>query len=112
VEAMDRALHRALEIFYPTLAEIRLTDYKVRILDEEAGTTAVTRVLITSSDGKRHWGTVGVSENIIEASWRALIESMEYKLKKTRNSSNVQKNYHFRHDPEGRRAVSGRINDR
>ena len=82
VEAMDRALHRALEIFYPALANIRLTDYKVRILDEEAGTTAVTRVLITSSDGKRHWGTVGVSENIIEASWRALIESMEYKLKK------------------------------
>lgn len=82
VEAMDRALHRALELFYPALADIRLTDYKVRILNEEAGTTAVTRVLINSTDGKRHWGTVGVSENIIEASWRALVESMEYKLKK------------------------------
>ncbi len=82
VEAMDRALHRALETFYPQLAHIRLTDYKVRILNEEAGTTAVTRVLITSSDGKMHWGTVGVSGNIIEASWRALVESVEYKLKK------------------------------
>lgn len=82
VEAMDRALHRALETFYPQLADIRLTDYKVRILNEEAGTTAVTRVLMTSSDGTRHWGTVGVSANIIEASWRALVESMEYKLKK------------------------------
>ena len=82
VEAMDRALHRALETFYPALSDIRLTDYKVRILNEEAGTTAITRVLITSTDGKRHWGTVGVSQNIIEASWRALVESMEYKLKK------------------------------
>ena len=82
VEAMDRALHRALEGFYPSLAEIKLTDYKVRILDEEAGTTAITRVLITSTDGRRHWGTVGVSENIIEASWRALVESLEFKLKK------------------------------
>jgi 2-isopropylmalate synthase len=82
VEAMDRALHKALENFYPSISDIRLTDFKVRILDEEAGTTAITRVLITSTDGIRHWGTVGVSENIIEASWRALIESLEYKLKK------------------------------
>ena len=82
VEAMDRALHKALETFYPSIATIRLTDYKVRILDEEAGTTAVTRVLITSTDGNRHWGTVGVSANIIEASWRALVESLEYKIKK------------------------------
>ena len=82
VEAMDRALHKALETFYPEIADIRLTDYKVRILDEQAGSTAVTRVLVTSSDGKRHWGTVGVSQNIIEASWRALVESLEYKLKK------------------------------
>ncbi len=82
VEAMDRALHKALETFYPGISGIRLTDYKVRILDEQAGSTAVTRVLITSSDGLRHWGTVGVSQNIIEASWRALVESLEYKLKK------------------------------
>ncbi len=82
VEAMDKALHRALETFYPVLTSIRLTDFKVRILDEEAGTKAITRVLITSTDDDRHWSTVGVSENIIEASWRALVESMEYKLKK------------------------------
>ncbi|MCG8454338.1 MAG: citramalate synthase [Spirochaetales bacterium] len=82
VEAMDMALRKALGAFYPSLADIRLTDYKVRILNEEAGTTATTRVLINSSDGKRRWGTVGVSENIIEASWRALVDSMEYKLKK------------------------------
>ncbi|OQX29937.1 MAG: citramalate synthase [Spirochaeta sp. LUC14_002_19_P3] len=88
VEAMDRALHKALEVFYPQLADIRLTDFKVRILDEEAGTKAITRVLITSTDGKRHWGTVGVSENIIEASWRALTESIEYKLKKDEEENN------------------------
>ncbi len=88
VEAMDRALHKALETFYPGISGIRLTDYKVRILDEEAGSTAITRVLITSSDGKRHWGTVGVSENIIEASWRALVESLEYKLKKDEEDNN------------------------
>ena len=82
VEAIDQALHRALEAFYPRLSDIRLTDFKVRILDEEAGTKAIARVLITSTDGERHWGTVGVSESIIEASWRALVESMEYKLKK------------------------------
>ena len=82
VEAMDRALHRALETFYPTLSKIRLTDFKVRILDEEAGTKAITRVLVNSSDGTMRWGTVGVSQNIIEASWRALVESIEYKLKK------------------------------
>jgi len=82
VEAMDRALHKALETFYPGIADIGLTDYKVRILDEQAGSTAVTRVLITSSDGVHHWGTVGVSQNIVEASWRALVESLEYKLKK------------------------------
>ncbi|MCK5250967.1 MAG: citramalate synthase, partial [Spirochaetaceae bacterium] len=88
VEAMDRALHRALETFYPNISGIRLTDYKVRILNEEAGSNAITRVLITCSDGKRHWGTVGVSVNIIEASWRALVESLEYKLKKDEEEKN------------------------
>jgi len=82
VDAMDRALHKALENFYPSIRVIRLTDFKVRILDEEAGTKAVTRVLINSTDGHLHWGTVGVSQNIIEASWRALVESIEFKLKK------------------------------
>ncbi|VDA99046.1 (R)-citramalate synthase [Olavius algarvensis spirochete endosymbiont] len=82
VEAMDRALHKALENFYPSIRDIRLTDFKVRILDEEAGTKAVTRVLISSTDGHLRWSTVGVSQNIIEASWRALVESIEFKLKK------------------------------
>lgn len=86
VEAMAKALHRALEVFYPQLADIKLTDFKVRILDEEAGIKAITRVLITSTDGVRHWGTVGVSDNIIEASWRALVESMEFKLKKDKEN--------------------------
>jgi 2-isopropylmalate synthase len=82
VEAMDKALRKALEVFYPSLSSIRLSDYKVRILNEEGGTKAITRVLISSTDGERHWGTVGVSENIIEASWRALVESLIFKLKK------------------------------
>lgn len=82
VEAMDRALHKALEHFYPSIRDIRLTDFKVRILNEEAGTKALTRVLINSTDEHLRWGTVGVSQNIIEASWRALIESIEFKLKK------------------------------
>jgi 2-isopropylmalate synthase len=88
VEAMDRALRKALEKFYPQLSVVRLTDYKVRILNEEDATRAVTRVLVNSTDGKRHWGTVGVSENIIEASWRALVESMVYKLKKDEEEQN------------------------
>jgi len=80
VEALDRAVRKALEKFYPSLKNTKLTDYKVRILNEQAGTRATTRVLIESSDGKRRWGTVGVSPNIIEASWTALLESLEYKL--------------------------------
>ncbi|PLV59270.1 citramalate synthase [Thermotoga sp. KOL6] len=82
VEALDRAVRKALEKFYPSLKNTRLADYKVRILNEQAGTRATTRVLIESSDGKRRWGTVGVSPNIIEASWIALLESLEYKLHK------------------------------
>jgi len=82
VDAMNKALHKALENFYPLIRDIRLTDFKVRILNEEAGTKAVTRVLINSTDGHLHWGTVGVSQNIIEASWRALVESIEFRLKK------------------------------
>lgn len=82
VEAMDIALHKALESFYPSVSEIRLTDFKVRILDGKSGTKAITRVLIQSTDGEKIWSTVGVSESIIEASWHALVESIEYKLKK------------------------------
>jgi 2-isopropylmalate synthase len=78
VNALDSALRAALVRFFPRLATVRLTDYKVRILDSVTGTAARTRVLIESTDGKEEWGTVGVSENIIEASLQALTDSMEY----------------------------------
>jgi len=78
VNALDRALRAAIVDRHPDLAEIELTNYKVRILDETHGTGAVTRVLLDSSDGDREWGTIGVSENIIEASWEALVDSLEY----------------------------------
>jgi len=80
VEALDKALRKALEKFYPSIKEVKLTDYKVRILNETAGTEASPRVLIESTDGKRKWGTVGVSPNIIEASWLALADALKYKL--------------------------------
>ncbi len=80
VNALDSALRKALKDFYPQIAEVALTDYNVRILDPETATAAKTRVLIESSDGKARWGTVGVSENIIEASWEALADGVEYKL--------------------------------
>jgi 2-isopropylmalate synthase len=82
VNALDHALRKALEEFYPSLKTMKLLDYKVRILDESAGTGAKTRVLITSGDGEETWGTVGVAENIIEASWQALVDSIEYKLRR------------------------------
>ncbi|HEX7244664.1 MAG TPA: citramalate synthase [Solirubrobacterales bacterium] len=78
VNALDRALRTAIGARYPHLADIELTNYKVRILDEAHGTDAVTRVLLDSADGKREWGTIGVSENIIEASWEALVDSLVY----------------------------------
>jgi 2-isopropylmalate synthase len=78
VNALDRALRAAITEHHPHLADIELTNYKVRILDESHGTGAVTRVLLDSSDGEREWGTIGVSENIIEASWDALVDSLEY----------------------------------
>jgi 2-isopropylmalate synthase len=78
VNALDRALRGAITDRHPHLADIELTNYKVRILDSDHGTGAVTRVLLDSSDGEREWGTIGVSENIIEASWEALVESLEY----------------------------------
>lgn len=81
VNALDHALRKALEEFYPNLKEMSLLDYKVRILDESKGTGAKTRVLITSGDGDETWGTVGVADNIIEASWQALVDSIEYKLR-------------------------------
>ena len=84
VNALDNALRKALERFYPALRDVHLTDYKVRVLDTQAGTAAKVRVLIEASDGHGHWGTVGVSENIIQASWEALTDSLEYKLYKDR----------------------------
>ena len=82
VNALDHALRKALEEFYPNLREMHLVDYKVRILDETSGTAAKTRVLITSADGEETWGTVGVAWNIIDASWQALVDSVEYKLRR------------------------------
>jgi 2-isopropylmalate synthase len=82
VNALDNALRKALKNFYPTLSKMHLSDFKVRILDEKAGTAAVTRVIIQSQDEKSAWSTIGVSENIIEASWQALADSIEYKLLK------------------------------
>jgi 2-isopropylmalate synthase len=80
VNALDRALRKAILSRYPVLSKITLTDFKVRVLDEKKGTAAVVRVLIESSDGERSWGTIGVSENIIEASWQALEDSIIYGL--------------------------------
>jgi 2-isopropylmalate synthase len=78
VNALDRALRDAIGELYPHLGEIELVDYKVRILDSHHGTGAVTRVLLDASDGQQSWGAIGVSENIIEASWEALVDSLEY----------------------------------
>jgi 2-isopropylmalate synthase len=82
VSALDRALRKSLTTFFPCIKDIRLTDYKVRVLNPKGATDAKVRVLIESSDGHDTWGTVGVSENLIEASWQALVDSITYKLKK------------------------------
>jgi 2-isopropylmalate synthase len=80
VNALDSALRAALVQFYPQVKKVQLTDYKVRILDSTTGTAARTRALIESTDGEDEWGTVGVDDNIIEASLQALVDSMEYRL--------------------------------
>jgi len=80
VNALDQALRKALLQFYPDLSAVKLIDYKVRILEETAGTASQVRVLIESSDGRENWRTVGSSTNIIEASWLALADSIEYWL--------------------------------
>jgi 2-isopropylmalate synthase len=82
VNALDGALRKALESSFPQLRELHLIDYKVRIVNAKAGTAAKVRVIIESRDKSSTWGTVGVSENIIEASWLALVDSVEYKLQK------------------------------
>ncbi|MCX7843442.1 MAG: citramalate synthase [Clostridia bacterium] len=82
VNALDKALRKALERFYPSIRQMKLTDYKVRVLDSESATAAKVRVLIESSDGREAWTTIGVSTDIIDASWKALVDSIEYKLLK------------------------------
>ncbi|MGE5582815.1 MAG: citramalate synthase [Bacillota bacterium] len=96
VNALDSAIRKALLRFYPEITDINLTDFKVRVLDENRGTAAKVRVLIESSDGRSTWGTVGVSENLIEASWEALVDSIEYGilLKKAQMEAvTVEKSY-------------------
>ncbi len=85
VNALDNALRKALERFYPEIREMKLTDYKVRVLDSQSATAAKVRVLIETTDGKDVWTTIGVSTDIIHASWKALVDSIEYKLIKDRS---------------------------
>jgi len=80
VNALDGALRRALMHFYPVLQQVKLHDYKVRVIDGNAATAAKVRVLISSTDGRKSWSTLGVSEDIIDASRAALVDSIEYKL--------------------------------
>ena len=89
VDALNNALKKALVRFYPELSKVKLTDYKVRVLNEQDGTTAKVRVLIESSDGVNSWSTIGVSENIIEATWQALRDSFNYRLMKTEMKQKV-----------------------
>ena len=91
VNALDNAIRKALEKFYPKLKEVRLLDYKVRVLPAGQGTASATRVLIESGDKESRWGTVGVSDNIIDASYQALIDSIEFKLHKGEEAENVKK---------------------
>jgi len=87
VAALDNALRKALEKFYPEIKEMHLSDYKVRVLNEKGGTGAMVRVLVDQKNNTEHWGTVGVSTNIIEASWQAMVDGIEFMLfkRKARN---------------------------
>jgi len=85
VNALDKALRKALTGFYPEIDKMRLSDYKVRVINAKAATSAKVRVLIESGDEQKTWNTVGVSENIIEASWQALTDSISYYLMKKTN---------------------------
>jgi len=91
VNALDNALRKALEKFYPKLKDVKLHDYKVRVLPAGQGTASAIRVLIESGDKESRWGTVGVSSNVIEASYQALIDSIEYKLHKEEEAGVVKK---------------------
>lgn len=85
VNALDKAVRKALERFYPQISKIKLTDYKVRVLDSATATAAKVRVLIESTDGEEVWTTIGVSTDIIDASWKALVDSIEYSLTKDKS---------------------------
>ena len=91
VNALDNALRKALKKIYPQIEAVKLSDYKVRILSSDEGTGALTRVLIESEDEEDKWTTVGVSNNIIEASWQALVDSLEYKLLKDKRKNGAKK---------------------
>lgn len=99
VNALDNAIRKALKQFYPNLSEMHLSDFKVRVLDEKAGTAAKVRVLIESRDAEGSWGTMGVSHNIIEASWQALVDSVEYKLLRDQKSKDHTKRVRSKSDP-------------
>jgi 2-isopropylmalate synthase len=90
VNALDEALRKALVHDYPELKKVHLTDFKVRVLSARTGTASKVRVLIESSDGEKTWTTVGVSENIIEASWLALVDSIDYQLLKVEEEGAAQ----------------------
>jgi 2-isopropylmalate synthase len=91
VNALDRALREAIGTIYPHLADIELENFKVRLIEDASrGTAAVTRVLIDATDGEEVWGTIGVSENVIVASWQALVESLEYAVQPVRRRAGEQ----------------------
>ncbi|MFH1379085.1 MAG: citramalate synthase [bacterium] len=92
VNALDGALRKALEKFYPELIEVSLVDFRVRVINAVSGTAAKVRVLIESRDNTEAWSTIGVSENIIEASWQALVDGVEYKLLKAKNEKHKAQN--------------------
>ena len=89
VNALDTALRAVLLTVYPEVADVRLVDYKVRILTPTEATGAVTRVMIESADGEERWWTVGVSTNIIDASFNALRDAIDYRLLKTRGTAPI-----------------------
>jgi 2-isopropylmalate synthase len=105
VNALDCALRKALVKFYPELNQVSLLDYKVRVLGTGEGTGATVRVLIESGDDSERWGTVGVSHNVIEASWQALVDSLDYKLYRNRRKrARRQRGKPAGAQPSGRRA--------
>ncbi|MEI7639738.1 MAG: alpha-isopropylmalate synthase regulatory domain-containing protein, partial [Syntrophus sp. (in: bacteria)] len=88
INALDNALRKALTKFYPQIGKMHLTDFKVRIVEGSEGTAAKVKVTIESQDEEDTWSTIGVSENVIEASWLALVDSIQYKLSKDRDNKN------------------------